>query len=250
MLSNKQKQWVIIGIATAAVLVTFSYKFYTSLVPTLSEKISDQVPDVIVEEIGESALRNLDQNTFSPSNLNKETKQRIRQRFQDNNETLGIDNDDYRLLFRSWEAGPNAIALSDGTLILTDDIVELLNHNPRLIDAILLHEVAHVEYRHHLESLVRNSLFYLSISLLFGDISLVTDLIVEATAKGVELGYSREFEFESDGFAAEKLKVLYGSSDSLAKALTLLAEQTEENEELSWFSTHPAVMDRIANIRE
>lgn len=60
-------------------------------------------------------------------------------------------------MFRSWPHGPNAFALSDGTVIVLDSLVEMAT-TPAELDSILLHEVGHVYHQHVMESVVQSAL--------------------------------------------------------------------------------------------
>jgi Zn-dependent protease with chaperone function len=112
-----------------------------------------------------------------------------------------------RLLVRASDGlGPNALALPDGTIVLTDAMVRLILGKREEFDAprraqlagVLAHELGHLARRHSTRAMVRASLATALSVTLFGDFSA---LAAGAPAVALNMRYSRAMESEADGDA-------------------------------------------------
>ncbi|MER2492023.1 M48 family metallopeptidase [Catenovulum sediminis] len=272
------KRWAIIISASIFVLLLFVYKAYTYILPSLSEYIADQLPSSTAQHIGESALEQMDKEQFTESQISEEEQQRIlalfsqlhplRKEGRENKEIQDSTETQYRLLFRQWDDTANAMALADGTIIITDRMLALIENDQQLA-AILLHEIGHVEHNHVIENLVQMSVMSLAMAIIFGDASALNAILVQGAALGTLLSYSRKAEFEADQYAAQRMLSLYQTVDPFVQALKLLesdylkqhqednASSDAENnleetsrEHLDWFSTHPNMESRVTAIRK
>ena len=241
-MKTEHKQWIVIAAAMTVTLLVFGYKLHTSIIPASAEYLAEKMPQEIYHVIGEQSLQSLDESEFSVSKLPEQKRQQVIQQFEAISKQLELTHEQYKLEFRYWNDTANAFALADGTIILTDKLVNKMQTEQQLA-AIILHEVGHVEHNHNMENLIRTSLFYISLSLFFGDISVVSDLLIEASTLGANLDYSREFENEADAYSAAKMQQLYGDVSPLKQAMQLLHDDTEK--EHSWFSTHPGLNERL-----
>ncbi len=62
----------------------------------------------------------------------------------------------YSLNFREGGAiGPNAFALPSGTIILTDELVDIAGDDNDMVLAVLAHEIGHVDKKHSLRQIYR-----------------------------------------------------------------------------------------------
>lgn len=141
--------------------------------------------------------------------------------------------------------GANAIALPNGSLLITDELIEL-STDPRQIQAVLAHEIAHVEQRHGLQSLYR-SLGALAVANLI--LSGGADLLLEIASLGVvidSLSYSRQHETQADQRGFELLTKLDISTKHFADIMQKMARKTPfDSSDTSWMSSHPLTKDRI-----
>ncbi|WP_199611162.1 M48 family metallopeptidase [Flocculibacter collagenilyticus] len=254
--SNNQ-QWLKIIAVSLLVITIAIYQFTYVGLPYFSEKIASNIPDKAYEYLDENTLKSLDEAEFKPTALSVERQQAIQTLFnrltakQASKEALNTnkkelehsrDGRQYQLIFKSWREEPNALALANGTIIITDQMVALAESDEE-IAAILLHEIGHVENNHVMENLVSVSLVSVSISLLFGDMSSVVDVLLQGTALGLALNFSRSAEKEADQFAIHHLKLKYGNTDGMVSIFEKL--KRHEKEEISWLSTHPNLDERI-----
>nr|WP_252728472.1 M48 family metallopeptidase [Alteromonas sp. C1M14] len=187
---------------------------------------------------------------LEPSSLSAAEQQRIQVHFSQVLANIHTQHDPFTILFRQGNAmGPNAFALPDGTIVFTDEIILLVDKQQDLLDAILLHEIGHVEHNHAMQ-LVAESLFTtVIISTYFGDVSGALDLFMGVGSTVVHNQFSQKHEWEADNYAISQLHQLSREPDTFAQAMKKLATlMPTTNENLSqWFSTHPHIDARIDN---
>ena len=222
------------------------YKLYTSLVPAVAEYIANEIPREIYEKIGESSLQSFDQDEFSATSLPVSKQNDVTRLHAALLEKLALSPEKYQLHFRQWQEQMNAFALMDGSIVLSDQLVLNLQSEQQL-EAVILHEIGHIEHNHLMENTIRVSLFYMILSFVFGDVSVVSDLLIEGSMLGVSFSYSREFEEEADHFASQHLIALYGNANALTDALDIL-HQHSKDQGPSWLSTHPSLEERKAKL--
>ena len=109
-----------------------------------------------------------------------------------------------RLLIRhSEDIGPNALALPGGTMLLTDDMARLLQHDTQVIAGVLAHELGHVQHRHGVRMLVQVGVLGFVTSTLWGDYSGVLATVPLWLGQA---HYSREAEREADAYSVTVLR--------------------------------------------
>lgn len=209
--------------------------------PALGAAIVSAVPPEADVPIGEQLVHALDQiRLFQPTSLTAERQASLHRAFDHIREDLGIEA---RLEFRrSKLIGANAFAVAGGTVILTDAIVEIAEHDEELI-AVLAHELGHVRERHWLR-MVAQSAAIIVIWTAVTDPTLAT-LAGVAPSQLLELSYSREFEREADEIAFDYLTrkgIPPTRLQDLLKRIT--ASCGDRCDQPSWLSSHPAVEER------
>ncbi|MEQ3652357.1 MAG: M48 family metallopeptidase [Glaciecola sp.] len=251
MNSNQDaKNWLYISLSIVVVIAVLAYQTVFVIVPYVSTELAKKVPPSIVEFLDEMTLEGLDEEGFSPSDIPKETQDRLRHLFSSLVAENAQSGRAYQLVFRAWDGIANAMALPNGTIVLTDRLIELAA-NDEQIAAVLLHEIAHVEENHGLEGLIKSSLLSVSLSALFGDVGAMGEILVQGAVFGTDLKYSRDAELEADAFAVNAL--LQGSKDpmSLEEILSSISGDADNDQMGStWLSSHPDLPQRIEQIRQ
>jgi Zn-dependent protease with chaperone function len=141
--------------------------------------------------------------------------------------------------------------------VFTDQLVNLAD-NDDMLQSIMLHEIGHVYYRHSMQGVVRQAGVSVAIVVLTGDISSVaTTLLVLLPAFMIQSQYSREFEWQSDGYALEQMLTRGIDTNSFADIMEKMStvsssssDGIDEEEASDYFSTHPATQQRIDRFRE
>ena len=156
----------------------------------------------MARRIGEHALQHLS-GKFTPSELPQAQQDAIQDRFAAlTSELEGPEAKDLELLIRKSTIGPNAIALPGNYIVLTDELVTLVDGDLDAISGVLGHEVGHLHHKHGLRSVAQAAALTVLGSALIGDYSSVLALV--PTALG-HLNYSRRFESEADVYARTML---------------------------------------------
>src|SRR5690606_6757598 len=144
-------------------------------IPFMSKKIADNLPAHVSYLLSSETLNTLDERYFSPSKKAKEKQDTLRDICSDL--TSGTTTLPMTLYLRSSEKlGANAFALPDGTIVVTDDLVRLAEHNDEII-SVLLHEIGHIEHRHALRKAIESTGLYALYSWITGDLEVSSTVI-------------------------------------------------------------------------
>ncbi len=241
------------------VLVLGSYGFFNYGIPAASGYITNLLPVSLDDRLGGELLEQLDELVFEPSELSVPRQRELERLFY--SLVSGLERD-FTLQFRSSELiGANAFALPDAQIVFTDQLVNLAD-NDDMLQSIMLHEVGHVYYRHSMQGVVRQAGVSVAIVVLTGDVSSVaTTLLVLLPAFMIQSQYSREFEWQSDGYALEQMLArgidTNAFADIMEKMSAASASSSDdddgydgEEETSDYFSTHPATAQRIDRFRK
>ncbi|MCB1889904.1 MAG: M48 family metallopeptidase [Rhodocyclaceae bacterium] len=138
--------------------------------------------------------------------------------------------------------GANAFALPGGTIVVTDELVELAG-SPRAVAAVVAHEMGHVHHRHGLRQLIQSSAIAVVVGLWIGDFD---SMLTVASTVLLGSAYSREFEYEADGHGAALLTGAGLSPRLLADMLARLSADAGESQGAGgYLSSHPPTPERI-----
>jgi Zn-dependent protease with chaperone function len=217
-----EQRW---GYALAALVLSAGFTAWclTYGLPIAAKVAAGFVPVAIEAKLGEQSLYAFDHGICSPSALAVEGKQALQKSF--NTLTAGLnDGYAYRLEFRACgRIGPNAFALPGGAIVMTDELVKLAQ-NDQQIAAVLAHEIGHVRYRHGLRMGLQAAGVAALIAALAGDAVSITSLAATLPTVLLQSGYSRDFEFEADTYAFQRLKQIGSSPKYFAEMMTLLED--------------------------
>ena len=214
-------------------------------VPAAARHVAFQLPASVGQEAERVAFEMLDRGAFEASRLDRAEQERLQALFapviERHAAELGI-----RVHFRDARKsfGANALALPGGSVVMTDQLVELARHDEELI-AILAHEIGHIAERHALRRAVQTSALSLFALLVFGDVSSVPALAASIPVILTEMGYSRDFEREADLFA---IRALHDSGIAPQRLGDILSRLDPEHSGSSYLSTHPPTPERIEMI--
>jgi Zn-dependent protease with chaperone function len=240
---EKRWQWVLTSVAG---MVVFIWAFVKFGIPVIATQAAFMTPISVAELISNQTLKLIDSQILEPSQLPVVRQKELTSEFEKITASIGGDYP-YRLEFRNGaDIGANAFALPDGTIIMTDELVELSEDDLEII-GVLAHEVGHVKHRHGLRSLYQSTGLFLLASTLLGDITSVTSVAGSLPAILIDAGYSRNFEREADKEAGKYLLQTTGSTEALQKVLSRLSEE-HGGDALSFLSSHPGTEERIENL--
>lgn len=249
-------------LAACVTLVLLGWLLVAEGLPLLSSAVLLALPQNADRAVGHAAFEQIDEAWFAPSALPAARQQQLRNRLDDalRRQTLrtGVVAPDWQLQFRrSRDArgpGPNALALPGGTIIVTDELVELLHDREDVLLGVLAHEMGHLRQRHGMRMVVQGSLLGIVTGLLFNDIGSV---IAGAPLLLGQMAYSRDFERQADDEAIDLLRANGIAPDVLVLLFERLAAQRNATAEPyhpsgAWeiaFASHPPDAERIARLR-
>ncbi|PVZ63911.1 M48 family metallopeptidase [Pelagibaculum spongiae] len=216
-----ESHWIFV-ICASLFVPFFLWTMTTRVLPAAADASVELLPDVVAQELSQQTLIVLDKITFDPTELSEQQQNQLTKQWDEVLTQLKLSKEKYRLFFRSSEMGANAMALPDGSVIVIDDIVTLMESNPHALTAVLLHEIGHVEYQHGMKQLARTTATTLLFTMMFGDIEGAGELILGAGTGLLQNAFSRDMETQADIFAHEKLKQIGRSANDFADAIVLL----------------------------
>ncbi len=225
-----------------AILATWG--FLTVGLPFMAGIVAHRLPEDILDGASESTLATLDKLALEPTKLAPDRRNEIttliRRTFPTRKGAA------YEVLFRRGGLlGANAFALPDGSVVFTDELVELLETDEEIL-AVFAHELGHVVERHALRQLLQTTAVAVVSYLVVGE---ATDGLLEAInalpALLMNSAYSREFESEADDYAIWLLQEAGISPRHLGKALRRLTHDHGGEEGLNYLSSHPPTEERI-----
>lgn len=238
--------WRIAALALAF-LAAVLCAFYVWLLPTVVGFGVGFVPATVQRSLGESALRQIEAQWPSSSQLSAAQQAEIQARFKLLAQGLnGPANSGLELLIRKSSQGPNAFALPGNFVVLTDELVLLVGGDLDAISGILAHELGHLNHQHGLRSVLQTTALTMVGSALMGDYS--SPLVAIPAALG-HLNYSRQFETEADVYSHT---MLCAAGIDPAKTALFFDRVSKIHGNLlpAYLSTHPASEGRAAYFRE
>lgn len=242
----------LIVLVVAALALGFA--LYRYALPVLVEVAVAVTPPIVPELLSESVLTSLDETVFDKSQLPAERQKAIAEGFArmaalTPRGMAATEQAAYTLNFRKGGIiGPNALALPDGNIILTDELVELANDD-QMVLGVLAHEIGHVDREHSLRQLYRAAGATALIMLIAGDIGAGTeDILVQGSAL-VSLSHTRAAEREADRYSVELMHKAGNDPAAIARFFELIRDRLGDTSEDDFLSTHPATPERIAETR-
>jgi len=141
----------------------------------------------------------------------------------------------------------NAFALPGGGIVVYDKILEGMNSKDELA-ALLAHEYSHVQLKHATRNIFRSLSGYLFVSMIFGDISGVSAVVIQNAEQFRSLKYGRELEHEAD---ENGLHILQENHIDVS-GMALLFKNLKKGDKIhisEYFSTHPDIDSRIEFVK-
>ncbi len=273
-LIHKLESRLAIVLVFAVFVIGFMWAGVKYGIPAVADTIAQELPAEYSQYIGQEAIEILDQVAFEPTELPTARQKELNRLFQ----TYTDDYPDYAITvqFRKAEGiGANAFALPNGTIVFTDDMVDLAENDNELV-AILGHEIGHVVHRHVLRRIIQDSTLTMLMLLVTGDVSSASSIVLALPTIMLDMSYSRKFEIEADDFAfdfltthqlkpdhfanimqrleqyhLEKLDDKHAEAETHSHSNKKSSDEVQEEEDgfftkvTPYLSTHPQTEDRI-----
>jgi Zn-dependent protease with chaperone function len=246
-----QQSWRGVVVACVA-LMALCIGLYLYGLPLAARGITAIVPHEVDAELGRAAFAQIDGLIMKPSRLSADRQARLREKFQAATARAYPDvRTPVRLEFRKSEIGPNAFALPGGTMVMTDELVELVKDD-EVILGVLGHELGHVMSRHGMRQLVQVTAIQTVASVAFGDYG---GLLTAAPLILGGAAYSREHEREADEASIHFMRANGISPLVMVKFFEAVrAEQKTKTKKtplgIAIISTHPSDEERMERFRQ
>lgn len=278
-----QQSWRLVGAAVIVLLVLCAAGYLWGL-PLASRGVMAVMPRSVDQQVGEIAMRSVEDTWLHPSKLPRAEQERLRAVFLQAQarwqatQPPGTPALSIKVHFRHARIGPNAFALPDGSLVFTDQLVTLFKGRDEVLVGVFAHELGHVRHRHSMRLLVQSGLLGAAASVAFGDFSQV---LAATPALLGHMAYSRDFEREADEASIALLRANHirpsvmadlfeelaayrrrpppdeddgkakaGSEDSQEASSDTEGERDREDDFGIAFSSHPADAERITRFKE
>ena len=221
--------------------------------PAAAERLVPLFPDKVYQITSSQTLNILDQLHLEPSKLPAERQHQYRQQWL--RELSGLESllpaqGQFRIEFRDGgHIGANAFALPDGTIVFTDQLIELLQDKPDALLAVLLHEAGHSVHRHGMQLLARSLASTMLLTLVTGDLEGIADTMIGSGTALIDAAFSRDMERQADLFSAQQLIARDKSPAAFADAISALSKNSDSKDRaeslLRYLSSHPSHDERI-----
>jgi Zn-dependent protease with chaperone function len=244
LVDKLERNWKM-ALTSLMVVVAGSAAFIIWGVPFIADRVADFLPRAVDHSIGQQSLAILDRTAFNPSALPPGRQAVLRQRFEVIAASLPKDFQLHLEFRKGGHIGPNAFALPSGYVVITDELVELVEDDDEIV-AVLAHEAGHVAHRHSLKQLLRSAGVAALAFAVLGDVSSVSTLAGAAPAL-IEAKFSREFEAEADQFSRQWLQQHSINPANFDSMLCRLEQKIGGNGALaSFIGSHPSTTERAS----
>jgi len=237
-----------------ALLLGVAAAGYVWGVPWAADRVVALLPAPAEAAIGDAALASLRDGLLGPTTTPMARQAALRDSFARAVAAAYPEQErvPWQLHFHSGgkRLGANALALPGGHIVITDEMLALLQGQDDTVIGVLSHEYGHVRLRHGMRAVVRATLISAASTLALGDVS---GLLAAAPAVLAHLGYSRDAEREADAEAVLMLRASGVSPAVMVLLFERLAAQPEGARADSLpiaLASHPADAERIAFFRD
>jgi Zn-dependent protease with chaperone function len=238
---QRRLPYVLLSLVACVMLAAAGYIW---VLPWAAAKGAHHLPPAVGRTLSVQTLKILDGRILLPSKISPERRQSLSAQFYALRLPEG-GTPASELLFRSSpQLGANAFTLPDGTIIVLDDLVTLINDDPQIL-AVFAHELGHAHGRHGLQLLLQSSAVGAFWTLYVGDIS---GLLAAAPTAVLQAKYSQGLEREADDYGAALLMHNGMSPALLADALKKLTESRPASSKGGYLSTHPSTDERLRHL--
>jgi Zn-dependent protease with chaperone function len=258
---NWQQNWPL-SLLALITLVAVLISGYQWGLPWAADEIAQRLPPSLEQKLGDESLVLLDKHLMQPSKLNPDDQARLKNLFAGMKQPHG-GKTHYRLEFRSSKIGPNALALPNGVIVMTDELVMLAGDDHAVL-GVLGHELGHVRHHHSTRRLLQGLGVGVVINLLIGDVS---SALATLPTFLLDQSYSRDFERESDQYAIDMMRANNLPLSPMADLFARMGDEREHRHDragkprrstkskktrtasMDYLNSHPSDEERIARLR-
>lgn len=242
-----QQSWHAV-LASLLALVALLAGLYVWGIPAAAHAALGVIPASVDAAVGDVAMDSIDDEWMKPSTLDAAQQERLREAFA---KVLAAQPRDsvplHRIEFRKSRIGPNAFALPGGTIVMTDELVALVDGDAAVIAGVLAHELGHVRHRDGMRMLLQASAVGVLASVVIGDFN---SLLATVPVVMGQSAYSRDAERRADAESARLLRDAGLSPAVMVTFFEKIAQAQGEHRLGIAIASHPADEERIRFFRE
>ena len=142
----------------------------------------------------------------------------------------------------------NAFAAPGGQIVVFRKMLQAAEQ-PDELAGVLAHEMQHIYHRHAMKALVRDLSLAAIVGAVFGDITGIGALAVQAGRTLTTLHYSRETEAEADREGLRLLQAARVDPTGMVRFFETLKQQSGGAGLPAYLSTHPDTDERLAEMK-
>lgn len=250
---EKNKLLILLAVLFTPVLI---WLLLYKVVPNIAVYSVDIMPKSMVERMGEQSLYVIEKAALEPTEIADKQQAKLQLHWAQMLDSLRLDADTYRLsIYKSDYLGANAFALPHGRVVVTDELIALLKDKPQALQAIMLHEIGHVQHQHGIRMVAQSASTAIVLAVIFADLEGVAEIVLGSGSVFLQQAFSRDMERQADHFAITQLERLGYSSNDFADAIEALQQSVESapsetgSSWLKYLSTHPSSQERIEHAR-
>lgn len=155
--------------------------------------------------------------------------------------------DSLRILIVADTSVKNAFAFPGGAIVVYTGMLRMLDDQEEWM-GLLAHESGHVKLRHGMRGIVRGSILGIGMTLVFGDLSGISAVVMDNAGSLLKLKYGRKDEAAADAFARERMAAAGYRPEALARLFRKFLALEKQPKWAEFMSTHPATDERIAKL--
>lgn len=253
-----ERAWPVVLLSLMVTLLA-GYYVFVQVIPVGAEWLAKETLPAVAHTMSEQTLRVLDHTALTATKLKAEDQFRATKLFMKVSAHAPGGIGAYRLVFRAgrkgWSGapdafGPNAFALPDGTIVMTDSLW-LLIKNDAEIEGVFAHEMSHVDHAHGLQLVYEAALLPAALAIFTGDVSQVSQMAALLPSIIAQSSYSRGMEQQADDDGAAVLRSMHEKPSHMADLLERLDKQVcgKNGCPRDWLGDHPDTMARALRLR-
>lgn len=214
---------------------------YFWLIPFLAGRLAANMPVAYEVKMGEEAYQSL----IKQYRILPEKTELVNTFFQQ----LNISTQYPVQITVVEEKQVNAFAVPGGHIVVFSGLLDKMRR-PEELAALLAHEYSHVELRHTTRSLMQSLGTYMAVSLIFGDLTGVSAVLVENANSLKNLEYSRSLEKEADLNGMRLLEARHINPEGYIWLFGTLKKESGGAAPSEWLSSHPDMDNRIGYVKK
>ena len=245
-----ERAWPLVAAMLIAALAA-GYLLAGRAAPMATERLAKLTLITMAHPMSEQALLALDKYALWPTGLGAAEQARANALFAKAGAYGRAGAGGYRLVLRGgWRLGPNAFALPDGTVVVTDKLWAMVRDDDEAL-GVFAHEISHVDHAHQLQRVYQVSLWPAAAATLTGDISRMSEMAANLPRLIAQAPVPDGFERQADDDAARMMRAMGARPSHLAALLERLDRAACQGAycPAGWVSNHADVAARTARLR-